>query len=126
MDRVDIHTHVPRVDYQKLSSSRQGESSAAIQVRVEVARQRQLARFEGNGLVCNADMTPSQIRQYCILDDACQSLMRIAMNQLQLTARGYHRVLKLSRTIADLAGSETIQQTHLAEALQYRPKEMAL
>lgn len=126
MDRVDIHIHVPRVDYQKLSSSRQGEPSATIQARVDAARQRQLARFEDDGLVCNADMNPSQIRQFCVLDDACQALMRIAMKQLQLSARGYHRVLKLSRTIADLAGSETIQQPHLAEALQYRPKEFDL
>jgi magnesium chelatase family protein len=123
MDRIDIHVQVPRVDYQKLSSARQGEPSAVIQARVEAARQRQLARFSGNGLVCNADMSPTQLRQYCELDEPCQSLMRVAMKQLQLSARGYHRVLKLARTIADLAGMDMISQTHLAEALQYRPKE---
>jgi magnesium chelatase family protein len=67
-------------------------------------------------------MRPAQIRKYCALDEACQSLMKTAMRQLRLTARAYHRVLKLSRTIADLAGSQVITQLHLAEALQYRPK----
>lgn len=122
MDRIDIHVQVPRVDYQKLSSNRQGETSSLIQARVESARQRQLNRLEKDGIVCNADMVPSQIRQYCTLDDTCQNLMRIAMKQMNLSARGYHRVLKLARTIADLTDSEVIQQTHLAEALQYRPK----
>ena len=70
----------------------------------------------------NEDMRPAQIRKYCVLDEACQSLMKTAMRQLRLTARAYHRLLKLSRTIADLAGSEVITQVHLAEALQYRPK----
>jgi len=123
MDRIDIHIHVQRVDYQKLSSQRQGESSKDIQCRVEKARQRQLARFEGSGLVNNAEMNPAQIRQYCQLDEPSQALICTAMKQLQLTARGYHRVLKLARSIADLAESDAITQVHLAEALQYRPKE---
>jgi len=113
---------VPRVEYQKLRDMRKGESSAEVRVRVDAARQRQRERFEGTNIVSNADMRPAQIRKYCALDDACQSLMRTAMRQLQLTARAYHRVLKLSRTIADLAGAEDITQVHLAEALQYRPK----
>ena len=123
MDRIDIHMQVPRVDYQKLSSQRQGEASAIIRARVEAARQRQLARFKGTDLVSNADMNPAQIRQFCILDEPSQALMRTAMKQLQLSARGYHRVLKLARSIADLAGIEAITQVHLAEALQYRPKD---
>ncbi len=122
LDRIDIFTHVARVDYQKLSTQRLAEDSATIQARVEKARQRQLERFKDTPLVSNSDMNPSQIRQYCVLDDACQALMKVAMKQLQLTARAYHRVLKLSRTIADLAGSEAIAQAHLAEALQYRSK----
>ena len=89
---------------------------------MEAARQRQRERFAGLAIACNADMHPAQVRKYCALDDACQALMKTAMRQLQLTARAYHRVLKLSRTIADLTGSEAITQVHLAEALQYRPK----
>jgi len=122
MDRIDIHMQVPRVEYQKLRDMRLGESSAAVRIRVEVARERQRRRFEGTEIASNADMRPAQIRKYCALDDACQGLMKTAMSQLRLTARGYHRVLKLSRTIADLAGSNDITQVHLAEALQYRPK----
>ena len=75
-------------------------------------------------MTCNADMHPQEIRLYCHLDDTGDSLMRSAMSQLQLTARAYHRVLKLSRTIADLAGEKNIAPNHLAEALQYRPKTM--
>jgi magnesium chelatase family protein len=98
---------------------RPGESSAAVRARVEAARQHQRNRFKGTDIASNADMRPGQIRKYCDLDEACQNLMKTAMRQLQLTARAYHRVLKLSRTIADLAGSEAITQVHLAEALPY-------
>ena len=125
LDRIDIHLQVPRVDFQKLSEKRGGESSATIRERVETARQIQIKRFESNKLVSNADMTPKEIRQYCILDPAGEGLMKTAMRQLRLTARGYHRVLKLARTIADLAGEPTIKTEHLAEALQYRQNEEA-
>ncbi|MFN2237158.1 MAG: YifB family Mg chelatase-like AAA ATPase [Anaerolineales bacterium] len=124
LDRIDIHIEVPRVDYEKLSDDRLGEPSANVQARVEEARERQRLRFgETNGIIaCNADMRPAQIRKYCQLDETSQSLMRSAMNQMQLSARAYHRILKLARTIADLAGERDITPTHLAEALQYRPK----
>jgi magnesium chelatase family protein len=122
MDRIDIHMQVPRVEYQKLRDLRPGESSAVVRARVEAARERQRVRFDGAGIASNADMRPAQIRKFCGLDDPCQTLMKTAMRQLQLTARAYHRVLKLARTIADLAGAEEITQVHLAEALQYRPK----
>jgi magnesium chelatase family protein len=125
LDRIDIHIDVPRVEYEKLSEERMGEPSATIRGRVEQARQKQRQRFEGNGIVsANADMHIAEVRKYCVLDETGQSLMRTAMNQLQLSARGYHRVLKLGRTIADLAASESIQAVHLAEALQYRSRLM--
>jgi magnesium chelatase family protein len=128
LDRIDIHVEVPRVEYEKLSESRLGESSATVRARVEAARQIQRERFTNNKLSntvsCNADMRPAEVRKFCALDEAGKALMQSAMNQLQLSARAYHRVLKLARTIADLAGSENIGPNHLAEALQYRPRLM--
>ena len=125
LDRIDIHIEVPRVDYEKLSADRVGESSESIRARVQTARNMQSTRFSSNGssdIVCNADMRVGEIRRFCKLPDEGQSLMRAAMTQLNLSARAYHRILKLARTIADLAGCEEIQSVHLAEALQYRPK----
>src|SRR5512134_2558049 len=127
LDRIDIHIEVPRVDYEKLSADRLGETSASIRARVQAARNIQQQRFSNNGssdIVCNADMRVGEIRQFCRLPEDGQSLMRAAMTQLNLSARAYHRILKLARTIADLAGSEEIRSVHLAEALQYRPKLM--
>ncbi len=122
MDRIDIHVEVPSVDYEKLAGEALGEPSAAIRARVEAARARQQARLEGTGLACNGDMGPGEVRRYCTLDDAGRALIKAAMRQLGLSARGYHRVLKLARTIADLAGSDAIRAPHLAEALQYRAR----
>ena len=127
LDRIDVHIEVPRVDYEKLSGDRLGESSESIRARVQAARDIQNKRFSSNGssdIVCNADMRVGEIRQFCKLQDEGQSLMRAAMSQMNLSARAYHRILKLARTIADLAGDEEIQSAHLAEALQYRPKLM--
>ena len=138
LDRIDIHVDVPRVEYQKLSDDRLGEASELIRARVQAARQRQRGRFDGAGnpdagakrsgrppaLLTNADMRVGDIRLHCKLDAAGENLVRAAMGQMNLSARGYHRVLKLARTIADLAASEHIQQMHLAEALQYRPRVM--
>jgi magnesium chelatase family protein len=138
LDRIDIHVEVPRVEYQKLSDDRLGEASEVIRGRVEAARVRQRERFDGQAsgeqaagrqrwqerALTNADMRVAEIRQHCKLDPAGESLVKAAMGQMNLSARGYHRVLKLSRTIADLAGSDQIQATHLAEALQYRPKNL--
>ncbi len=129
LDRIDIHVQVPRVDYDKLSDQRYGEASQVIRARVEAARQIQRLRFQQGGqaaagILCNADMRTADLRLYCALDDASQNLMRAAMAQMHLSARAYHRILKLARTIADLDNSGDTQNTHLAEALQYRPQVM--
>ena len=112
LDRIDIHTEVPRVDFEKLSEDRLGEASELVRARVEAARQRQRARFAADaGVHQNADMRVAEVRKYCQLDEESAMLMKSAMSQMDLTARAYHRILKLARTIADLA-----------EALQYRAR----
>ena len=128
LDRIDIHIQVPRVEYKKLSEMRTGEASTVIRDRVETARSRQQKRFQHSKksnqkvIFSNSDMKNADIRKYCALDEEGQKLMESAMHQMQLTARAYYRILKLARTIADLAGEENINSTHLAEALQYRPQ----
>jgi magnesium chelatase family protein len=127
LDCIDIHIEVPRVDYEKLRGDPVGESSEVIRKRVQTARDIQNKRFSNNdsNIVCNADMHVGEIRQFCKLQEEgaalslskCQSLMRSAMTQLNSSARAYHRILKLARTIADLAGCEEIQCVHLAKAL---------
>jgi magnesium chelatase family protein len=122
LDRIDIHVEVPRVDYEKLADKRSVESSAMIRGRVQAARERQLQRFTATKLTCNAEMGPSEVRDFCTAESAAEKLLKSAMQQLHLSARAFHRVLKLARTIADLAGSEIIATNHIAEAVQYRPK----
>jgi magnesium chelatase family protein len=122
LDRVDIFIDVPRVEYEKLSDLASAESSEVVRERVEAARECQQQRFKSSKIIANAEMTPVEVRDYCQmqLDEGARSLLRLAMNQLSLSARAFHRVLKVARTIADLAASEVIASHHLAEALQYR------
>ncbi len=112
------------MDYDKLTDKRLGERSQAIRARVEAAREVQRARFTATPLSCNADMGPTEVRKICQLDEEGRGLVRAAMQQLQMSARAFHRILKLARTIADLAGSEDIETPHLAEAIQYRPRRV--
>ncbi|NUQ36667.1 MAG: YifB family Mg chelatase-like AAA ATPase [Caldilineales bacterium] len=124
LDRIDIHVQVPRVEYAKLTDSTRGESSAAVRERVQRARSLQIERLRPTPHAsCNADMGPTEVRQFCPLDEAGHQLIGAAMRQLGLSARAYHRVLKLARTIADLVGSERIERAHIAEAIQYRPRQ---
>ncbi len=122
LDRIDIHVEVPRVDYEKLSDKRNVETSETVRKRVQAARERQLQRFAGTKLTCNTEMGPAEVRDFCKTDASGEKLLKAAMQQLHLSARAYHRVLKLARTIADLAGSEVILANHVAEAVQYRPR----
>ncbi len=122
LDRMDIFVEVPRIEYEKLAGEVTGEPSTSIRSRVEQARQLQRERFAGTKLTCNADMGPMEVRQYCTVDDQAQGLLGTAMKRLNLSARAFHRILKLSRTIADLAASEMITAAHVAEAIQYRPR----
>jgi magnesium chelatase family protein len=122
LDRIDIHVDVPRVNYDKLSGDGQGETSAQIRARVEAARERQRARFRGSSLTCNAEMGPADVRAHCRVEGAAQSILKAAVSQMHLSARAYHRILKVARTIADLDGSASIAPAHVAEAVQYRPR----
>jgi magnesium chelatase family protein len=127
LDRIDIHLDVPRVPVQKLASLDGGEPSSTIRRRVEAARSIQQARFVAlnkPNILVNGDMGPAEVQKFCRLDKEGLAMIRVAVERMGLSARAYHRILKLSRTIADLAGSEQVLVAHLAEALQYRPRNM--
>lgn len=123
LDRIDMHVVVPRVEFEKLLGRGEGESSLSIRSRVEKARCLQVKRFEDfPGLYANADMTVSEIDNFCILNPDAKQVLSLSVRKLQLSARSYHRVVKLSRTIADLDAAADIEVHHVAEALQYRPQ----
>lgn len=122
LDRIDLHVEVPAVKVEKLTGEVEAESSASIRERVQKAREVQTARFKEVGLTANNEMGPKEIKEFCKLNQDCLNLLRAAVSKMQLSARAYHRVLKVARTIADLEGSSDINTQHIAEALQYRAK----
>jgi magnesium chelatase family protein len=122
LDRIDLHIEVPRVKFEKLASTELAESSVKIRERVETAREIQNRRFYGLPVKANSEMRNQEIREFCKLNEESMDLLRAAVTQMHLSARAYNRILKLSRTIADLAGKDEIQTEHIAETLQYRSK----
>ena len=122
LDRIDIILPVPRVDYDKLTSDSVAEGSAQVRRRVETARELQRRRFGESAIQCNADMGPSEVWTHCQLDEATQAMAKAAMDSLHLSARAYHRTLKLARTIADLSGSDAVGSDHFLQAMNYRQR----
>ena len=120
LDRIDIQIEVPGLRYQELASKDAGESSNVIRQRVNQARKIQLQRFEKSKIHANAQMGAKEIKRYCTVKPDADKLLETAINKLGLSARAYSRVLKVGRTIADLAGAENIEASHIAEAIQYR------
>lgn len=124
LDRIDLHVSVPRVPIEKLSAAPAGESSEAVRLRVVAARERQYKRYGKTGPVSNSELTPRELKTHCKLDDASLDLLKTASRELHLSARAYNRILKVSRTIADLSASEFILLNHVAEALQLRTQQI--
>jgi len=127
LDRIDLHIEVPPVKFREISGDRTGETSAQIRDRVVAARQRQHERFKNKPkITCNARMGSKELKAFCALDDATKELLKMAMAELNFSARAYDRILKVARTIADLAGSENIMSEHISEAIQYRSLDREL
>ena len=120
LDRIDLHVDVPRVQYEEIADQGESESSAEIRQRVVAARNIQLQRFHEDGIACNAEMERKHITRYCKMTDIAEQILAEAFKVLGLSARGYDRILKVARTIADLDGAEIIDMEHIAEAIQYR------
>src|ERR1017187_4046939 len=121
LDRIDLHIEVPPVKFREITSERTGETSAQIRARVVVARQRQHERFRDRPkITCNARMGSRELKQYCEPDETTLELLKFAMSDLNLSARAYDRILKVARTIADLADANPITSEHVSEAIQYR------
>lgn len=126
LDRIDLHIEVPSVKYRALSEKETGESSAEVKKRVSGARDLQKKRFGANGVLCNAGMTEKQIRKFCQIDEEAHKLIEMAIEKLGLSARAVNRILKVSRTIADLENDQSIRTSHVAEAIQYRSLDRGL
>jgi magnesium chelatase family protein len=127
LDRIDLHVEVPAVKFREISSERTGESSAEVRERVVAARARQLQRFKGRPRVtCNARMGSRELKAYCALDEGTLEMLRLAMSDMKLSARAYDRILKVARTIADLAASERVLSDHIGEAIQLRSLDRQL
>lgn len=122
LDRIDLHIDVPRIDFDKLNSAKSGENSQVIKNRIQSARQIQKERFREESFITNSEMSSEATKKYCQIDDPSRRLLAQAVEQMHLSARSFFRILKLARTIADLAGEKNILTMHIAEALQYRPK----
>ena len=121
LDRIDLHIEVPQVKFREMTSEPNGESSAQIRERVIAARKVQHTRFAARPKIsCNARMGPKELKSFCILDESAKGMLQMAMTDMNLSARAYDRILKVARTIADLAGAENINAEHLSEAIQYR------
>jgi magnesium chelatase family protein len=120
LDRIDIHTEVPAVNYRELSAEYGGELSEAVRARVNRAREIQKRRFQGAKVRCNATMSSRLIRAHCAIDAEGHALLQHCVDRLGMSARAHSRILKVARTIADLAGAEAISVAHVAEAVQYR------
>lgn len=120
LDRIDIHIHVPRVEYKDLAHAESAERSVEIRARVEAARQIQRQRFKGHGIFCNAQMGHRHLKKMCMLTQNAQILLEQVFKKMGLSARSYDRIIKVSRTIADLDHAETITDRHVAEAIQLR------
>jgi magnesium chelatase family protein len=120
LDRIDIHIDVPAVKFKELAGDDQGEASEQIRGRVVSARRVQLERFKGERVFCNAQMTSRLIRKHCAIDSLSKTLLENSITRLGLSARAYDRILKVSRTLADLQGKERIDAEHVSEAIQYR------
>jgi magnesium chelatase family protein len=120
LDRIDIHVEIKQVQYKKLDSSEIQEKSEDIRKRVNSAKKIQLERYKNLEIFSNAELTHSQIEQFCKLDDKGKEILKKSFINLELSARAYDKILKISRTIADLDGKENIMPHHIAEAIQYR------
>jgi magnesium chelatase family protein len=127
LDRIDLHIEVPQVKFREIAGEQNGETSATIRARVIAARERQQARFKDKPkITCNARMGTRELKQYCDLTEQTKELLKFAMTDLNLSARAYDRILKVARTIADLAASENISGEHISEAIQYRSLDRQL